>query len=302
MAAELRRFGDDRHEWILTDAVEGEVFAAGHAEAGNDVPVALSTARAERTDGGYRFYGHKHFGSLSPVWTRFGVHAMDAADPAHPVVVHGFVDRADDGFEIVESWDTLGMRATQSHDTRLNGVFVPDHRISAVSPAGSLTDPWGFMVTLWPLTLIANVYVGIAERAFELALAAVRKKTSIGLDRGSLAYHPMLQHRVSEMYLELDAMRATVDRLATDFVTGADHGERWAMQILSAKWRAVEGAKKVVDVAVDVAGGQAMFRASELERLYRDVRAGGFHPGTHAFTHEMVGKTALGVAADQPRW
>jgi alkylation response protein AidB-like acyl-CoA dehydrogenase len=104
------------------------------------------------------------------------------------------------------------------------------------------------------------------------------------------------------MYLELDAMRAVVDRLPADLAAGVDHGERWAMQILSAKWRAAEGAKRVVDIAVDVAGGQAMFRASELERLYRDVRAGGFHPGTVAFTHEVVGKTALGVAADQPRW
>jgi alkylation response protein AidB-like acyl-CoA dehydrogenase len=304
LAADLRRLGIATHEWILTDTVNGEVFAAGHAESGNDVPVALSTARAERTDGGYRFYGYKHFGSLSPVWTRFGVHAMDASDPANPVIVHGFVDRTDEGrsFEIVETWDTLGMRATQSHDTRLDGVFVPDSRISSVNPAGTSDDPWSAVMTLWALTLIANVYVGIAERAYELAVAAVRKKTSIGVARGSLAYHPMFQHRVSEMYLELDAMRATLDRLAADFVTGVDHGERWPMQVMSAKWRAVEGAKKVVDIAVDVAGGQAMFRASELERLYRDVRAGGFHPGTHTFTHEMVGKTALGVAADQPRW
>jgi alkylation response protein AidB-like acyl-CoA dehydrogenase len=97
-------------------------------------------------------------------------------------------------------------------------------------------------------------------------------------------------------------MRAVVDRLPADFAAGVDHGKGWAMQILSAKWRATEGAKRVVDIAVDVAGGQAMFKASELERLYRDVRAGGFHPGTVAFTHEVVGKTALGVGSDQPRW
>jgi alkylation response protein AidB-like acyl-CoA dehydrogenase len=301
-AAELHRLGDLRHDWILADTVAGEIFAAGHAESGNDVPVALSTARAERVEGGYRFYGRKHFGSLSPVWTRFGVHALDASDPANPVIVHGFVDRSDTGYEIVELWDTLGMRATQSHDTKLNGVFVPDARISAVAPAGRSDDPWSSMMTLWALTLIANVYLGIAERAFDLAVAAARTKTSIAVERGSLAYHPMIQHRVSEMFLELDAMRAVVDRLADDFAAGVDHGERWPMQVLSAKWRAAEGAKRVVDIAVDVAGGQAMFRASELERLYRDVRAGGFHPGTHAFTHEMVGKIALGVAADRPRW
>jgi len=301
-AADLVRLGVPGHESTLRDAAAGEVFAAGHAESGNDVPVALSTARAERVDGGYRFYGRKHFGSLSPVWTRFGVHALDASDPANPVIVHGFVDRAADGIEIVDTWDTLGMRATQSHDTRLDGVFVPDERISAVTPAGRSDDPWSFLMTLWALTLIANVYVGIAERAYELAVDSARRKTSIGVERGSLAYHPEIQHRVSEMYLELDAMRAVVDRLADDFAAGVDHGAGWTMQILSAKWRAAEGAKRVVDIAVDVAGGQAIFRSSELERLYRDVRAGGFHPGTHAFTHEMVGKTALGVAGDGARW
>jgi alkylation response protein AidB-like acyl-CoA dehydrogenase len=59
----------------LREAVAGEIFAAGHAETGNDLPVLLSSARAERVDGGYRFSGHKMFCSLPPVWTRLGVHA-----------------------------------------------------------------------------------------------------------------------------------------------------------------------------------------------------------------------------------
>jgi len=302
LAAELAAIGDMRGEWMLRDAAAGEVFAAGHAESGNDISVLLSTSRAERVEGGYRFFGRKHFGSLSPVWTRFGVHALDASDPAAPMIVHGFIRRDDPGFEVVDVWDTLGMRATQSHDTVLDGVFVPDERIGCVTPPGDPTDPFNAFMTMWALTLIANSYTGIAERAFELAVSSAQSKTSIGVTRGSLAYHPMIQHRVSEMHLELDAVRAVVDRLAHDWTTGVDHGDRWAMQILSAKWRAVEGAKRVVDIAVDVTGGAAMFKRHEIERLYRDVRAGGFHPGTDAYTHEVIGKVALGVAADEPRW
>ncbi|MET0579094.1 MAG: acyl-CoA dehydrogenase, partial [Ilumatobacteraceae bacterium] len=41
---------------------------------------------------------------------------------------------------------------------------------------------------------------------------------------------------------------------------------------------------------------------NELERLYRDVRCGGFHPGNDALTHELVGKSVLGILAEQPRW
>ena len=65
VAADLRRFGDNSLEWLLREAAAGEVFAAGHGETGNDLPVLLSSSKAERTDGGYRFTGHKMFGSLS---------------------------------------------------------------------------------------------------------------------------------------------------------------------------------------------------------------------------------------------
>jgi hypothetical protein len=58
VAADLLRMGHSSCKWILGEAGQGEVFAAGRGEAGNDFPVMLSTARAERTEGGYRFYGH----------------------------------------------------------------------------------------------------------------------------------------------------------------------------------------------------------------------------------------------------
>ena len=74
--------GDKSCEWILRDAAAGEVFAAGHAEHGNDIPGLLSTTKAERVDGGYTFTGRKSFGSLTPVWTRLGMHGMDTSDPA----------------------------------------------------------------------------------------------------------------------------------------------------------------------------------------------------------------------------
>ena len=45
-----------------------------------------------------------------------------------------------------------------------------------------------------------------------------------------------------------------------------------------------------------------MFAGNELERLYRDVRCGGFHPGNDALTHELVGKAVLGILGEQPRW
>ena len=301
-AAELERAGDSSQRWILEAAVNGEIIAAGHAESGNDIPVLLSTCVAERVDGGYRLTGRKQFGSNGPVWTWLGAHAIDAAAPGGPQTVHAFVERTSPGVTVVETWDTLGMRPTQSHDTVLDAVFVPDERIGRVVPAGDGSDPYLGAMTMWALPLIASVYLGIAERALELAADGARRKTSIAIERGAYAYHPMVQHQVAEMYLELDAATATLERFVADWVGGVDHGDAWVPKVYAAKWRAVEAAKRVVDIALDVAGGAGMFRGNELERLYRDVRCGGFHPGNDAITHEMVGKAVLGVIGDQPRW
>jgi len=93
VAADLWRRGDASLEWILQEAAGGEIFAAGHAESGNDVPVLLSTAKAERVEGGYRFTGRKHFGSLTPVWTRFGLHEMDTITLSQRKIIHALTPR-----------------------------------------------------------------------------------------------------------------------------------------------------------------------------------------------------------------
>ncbi len=302
IATEMEKAGDTSLRWILEGAVDGEVFAAGHAESGNDIPVLLSTCRAERVDGGYRLTGRKQFGSNGPAWRWLGAHAIDADAPGGPQIVHAFVERTSPGVTVVETWDTLGMRPTQSHDTVLDVVFVPDERIGRVVPAGDGTDPFLVGMAIWPLSLMAAVYLGIADRALELAVDGAGRKTSIAIERGAYAYNPMVQHQVAQMYLEIDAASATLGRFVDDWVAGADHGDAWVPKVYSMKWRAVEAAKRVVDVALDVVGGAAMFKANELERLYRDVRCGGFHPGNDALTHELVGKSVLGILAEQPRW
>ena len=276
--------------------------AAIHAAFQPTLPAPSTTTLAGRTPGVLCLTGRKQFGSNGPAWRWLGAHAIDAAAEDGPRIVHAFVERTSPGVTVVETWDTLGMRPSQSHDTVLDGVFVPDARLGCAVPALDESAPFLTFMNMWALPLIATVYVGIAERALELAVAGARRKTSIAVERGAYAYHPMVQHQVADMFLELDAATATVERFVDDWVNGVDHGADWRPKLFSMKWRAVEAAKRVVDVALDVAGGAGMFRGNELERLYRDVRCGGFHPGNDALTHEVVGKSVLGVLDDQPRW
>jgi alkylation response protein AidB-like acyl-CoA dehydrogenase len=303
VAADLWRHGDRSLEWLLRDAARGEVLAAGHAESGNDLPLLLSTTRAERVQGGYRFHGRKSFGSLSPVWTQLGLHGMDASDPGAPKIVHAFMSRASEGYSIKATWDVLGMRATQSEDTVLEGVFVPDSRVARVVPAGAAgIDPFVIGVFAWALLGFGNIYYGLARRAFDWTIENVKTKKSLAVSR-SMAYHPGVQHAVAEMALELEAIEPHLDRVCDDWSQGVDHGAAWGAKIVAAKCRATEGAFRVVDLALEVSGGFGIFHRSGLERMFRDARLGRIHPANGFLTRELVAKTALGINPDeQPRW
>ncbi|MEX0783277.1 MAG: acyl-CoA dehydrogenase family protein [Dehalococcoidia bacterium] len=297
IAAEMRRLGDPSLEWLLKEAAAGEIFAAGHAETGNDLPGFLSTAKAERVDGGYKITGHKMFGSLTPVWTRFGAHAMTEDGQ----VIHAFMPRDTPGYTIKETWDTLGMRATRSDDTILNGVFVPDKYIGRVLPAGT-ADLFILSLFAVALTGISAVYLGIAHRAMELAVATAHKRTSLALTR-SMAYNAEIQHNAAKMAMRLEAMDAQQDRLAEDWANNVDHGARWPLKIVANKHNIAQGAVDVVDRAMAMSGGTGMFKGNELERLYRDVRCSGFHPANSILAPEIIGKIALGIdLGEQPRW
>lgn len=303
LAADLWRAGDRSLEWLLRGAIAGEVYAAGHAESGNDLPLLLSTTKAARVEGGWRFTGRKSFGSLGPAWTWLGLHGLDASDPASPRIVHAFVPRGAEGLAIQETWDVLGMRATRSDDTVLEGVFAPDERVARVVPAGGAgLDAFVLAAFAWALVGFGNVYYGLARRAFDLTVERVKKKTSLAVSR-TMAYHPEVQHAIADMALELEAIGPHLDRIAEDWSARVDHGAAWPAKIFAAKHHAVEGAWRVVDTALDVAGGFGIFRRAGLERLFRDARLGRMHPANAFLTREVVAKTALGIGLDEaPRW
>ena len=302
-AADLWRKGHSSLAWMLEEAARGAIFAYGYSESGNDLEGLYATTRAERADGGWRFYGHRHFGSLSPVWNWFNTYGVDTSDPNDAKMVFAAISRDSSGYRIVENWDTLGMRATQSHDTILEGVFVPDRYVQRIGKPG-FAGADDFLLTLfgWFQPLFGNVYVGLAERARDLAVERVKKKSSVAMSR-SMAYHPGVQHNVAQIFYELEAMIAQVERVADDWASNVDHGHIWPAKLVAAKHRCVDGAVKVVDLALEVSGGRGMFRGDELERLYRDARCGRFHPANPMVVYEVMGKCTLDVLADDGlRW
>ena len=102
---------------------------------------------------------------------------MDTSDPAAPKIVHAFMPRDSSGYTIENVWDTLGMRATQSQDTILNGTFVPDEYIvRVVDPGAAGVDLFVLGIFAWALMGFANVYYGNAQHVLDLTIEAVKNK------------------------------------------------------------------------------------------------------------------------------
>jgi alkylation response protein AidB-like acyl-CoA dehydrogenase len=232
-----------------------------------------------------------------------GLHGMDMSDPTAPKVVHAFTPRTAPGLSTQKVWDVLGMRATQSDDTLLDGVFVPDNHIVRVVPPGAAgMDGFGLGIFAWALIGFGNVYFGLAQRALDTVVEAVKTKKSLALTR-PMSYHPEVQHEIAEMALALEGIGPHLDRVAEDWSTGVEYGPGWVIKLVAAKHHAVEGSWRVVDRGLELLGGAGIFTRTGYEQLWRDARLGRIHPVNAALTHELVGKLSLGINPDEaPRW
>ncbi|MCU1515172.1 MAG: acyl-CoA dehydrogenase [Microbacteriaceae bacterium] len=294
VAKTLRDRGDNSLEFVLTDAAVGEVFAFAISEAGNDLVLFGSTTEAKPLAGGaYSYTGTKIFTSLSPAWTRLGLFGLDTESADAPKLVHAFVTRDAPGVTTLADWDTIGMRASQSNSTRLDGVVAEANRVVRRLDPGPSPDSLVFGIFANFEILLAAVYAGIGKRALELAVESARSRTSArtGLTGDK---SPNTRWKIADAALAQDALLPQIDALAFDVDSLANRGDQWFRALVGVKSRATRTAKYVVDQAIAVAGGSAFSTSSELGRLYRDVLAGGFHPSNEDSVHTTVANALLG--------
>ncbi|WP_137122606.1 acyl-CoA dehydrogenase family protein [Segeticoccus rhizosphaerae] len=301
VARTVRAGGEDSMDFVLQEAAAGEVFAFGISEPGNDLVLFGSDSEA-RPDGvgGFSFHGVKIFTSLSPAWTRMGTFGTDSSGDDGPHSVYGFITRDGGGVEVKDDWDTVGMRASQSCTTILSGAHAPADRIVRRIPPGPTMDPFIFGIFASFEILLASVYTGIAQRALELAVETVHRRTSLKNEGAPYANDPDIRWRVADAAIALDALSPQIEALARDVDEGVDRGAIWMPQLSAVKSRATETALRVVEQCVRVSGGSSYFNRSELSRLYRDVLAGIFHPSDDESVHGAWANALLGQPVPWP--
>jgi alkylation response protein AidB-like acyl-CoA dehydrogenase len=267
-----RRRGAADAEGVLAKVAQGLVMAT----SGGSDWVSPTTVATE-VEGGYLFSGRKVFCSQAPVAGVVSTCAVLGEPGPAATVLHAGVPLSADGVSVVETWDTLGMRGTASHDLVLEDVFVPAEKIAGSRPYGELTGPL-LVAAIHFAPLAGAAYLGVAAGACDEAVRLAKP--------GSVRQVGDMRSRLR---VALWALLASVEEVGED--PAAD--EATLETVMLAKRHAVNEARVVVDVALEVAGGSAFFRGSPLERAYRDVRGGPFHPLTPEATLELVGRRAL---------
>jgi alkylation response protein AidB-like acyl-CoA dehydrogenase len=243
---------------------------------------------AVKVEGGYRVEGAKIFASQSPVGTVMStMFAFD--DPERGMrVLNMAVPFADAGVTVTDTWDAMGMRGTASNDVLIDDVFVPDERVLADRPYGVVDGPLQVISTIG-FSVIAGVYLGIAESALEHAIAAVRDVENATTQRQI----GLMRHRARVAAWALDGALAIVgDDPAPSLAT--------VEAVMFAKREIALAGVEICDLALEVGGGSAYFRGSPIERAYRDIRAVKFHPFTPEATLMRGGRAALGLDVEVP--
>lgn len=267
--APLRKVADDG--WIFASTGGGDV--------------TQPRGNAVKTDGGYLVSGHKRFVSQAPASTVMStMFTYDDPEQGRRVLNVG-VPMSAPGVEMFETWDTLGMRGTASHDVVLQDVFVPDDKVLANRPYNVLDGPLQVIFSI-AFPIISGAYLGVAEGAFGHAVAAAD------------ADDPAVQRAVGLMRNRLQVAGWALDGALA--VVGDDPAPSMetVAAVMAAKREIGEAGIAVCDLAMDVAGGQAFFKGSPIERAYRDIRAIKFHPLTFEQTLSHAGRLALGVPCD----
>ncbi|MER7015253.1 3-hydroxy-9,10-secoandrosta-1,3,5(10)-triene-9,17-dione monooxygenase oxygenase subunit [Saccharopolyspora sp. NPDC000359] len=283
------------HPWhvsLFPGPAQEEVWAGGP-----DMVICSSYApigRLRAVAGGYLLSGRWSFasGCDHASWALLG--ALVVGEAGRPVdFLSVLVPRGE--FQVLDVWDSVGLRGTGSNDIVVDGAFVPEHRIVRNYDVAQLRAP-GRAVSHGPLyalpfgavftTAVAAPVVGIVAGSYRAYVAAMRDRVRLSLGGGRFAEDQGAQVAVARAASEVDAAVLQLDRNIADLhdhaVCGAEIPMELRLRCRRDQVRATERAVEAVDLLFNSAGGNTLRRGNPVERAWRDAHAGSMHVANDA--------------------
>lgn len=266
--------------------------------------VAAPIGRAERVEGGFRLSGRWPWasGSHNCQWLMGGAVVTQGGKPQ--LTASGMPEMRTLVFPakqavLHDTWHAQGLCGTGSCDMEVTDLFVPaEYTFSLLGQRPHVARPlYGFPAFALLGVGLPAVALGIARRALDEFSALARQKLMMP-SRKPLASRPAVQQTYAEAEALLRSARALLlESVNQAFDTGA-RGEvtvRTRADLRLSYTHATRTAAKVVDMVYELAGGQAVYRSSPLQRCFRDVHVATHHAMVAPPTLETIGSVLLGV-------
>ena len=249
------------------------------SSGGSDWIAGSGTAR--KVEGGYRVSGRKVFTSGAMAGDILMTGAVLEEDGERFVLHFGAPMKAAE-VRVEDTWHTLGMRGTGSHDVVLDGLLVPDAAVALRRKAGEW-HPLFQIIATTAFPLVYAAYLGVADAARDIALDLARRRPMTP-DLRSLVGRMDTELRGAEMAHA--AMLAAVDRNAPSAET--------VNEVMIGKTLFADHAIRTVELAMELAGGAGFYRSAGLERHFRDIQGARYHPMQRGPQAQYAGALALG--------
>jgi indole-3-acetate monooxygenase len=278
--------------WLPPDGA-GEVFGDARAIAAG---VWAPRGIAREVDGGYRVSGRWAFCSgIAHSEHLFGGCVVQSGGGGGTPRVLGMPTSE---LEVLDTWHTLGLRGTGSHDAVADDVFVPHRRSLWLLDAPTCDAAlYRFPIFAFFALSISAAALGNARGAIEDLIELAAEKASLGSSR-TLAQRPATWATVAQAEAALRAARAFYYEAIEEVWAAAEAAAEVTVELRTglrlAATHAVRTAASVVTDMHDLGGGAAIYESSPLQRRLRDAHAATAHFQVNAATWELTGRLLLG--------
>jgi isovaleryl-CoA dehydrogenase len=282
VAGATGRFGTEEQKAEILGGIAGgavEAIAMTEPESGSDV--GSLTTSAQRVNGGYVINGQKVFISNAHISDHVLVVCRTTkGENKHEGLSMIWVPREVEGMEIFPI-ETMGGRET-------NTLYLKDVEASSDAVLGEVDQGWTQLMAGLNVErlILAATMLGIAQRAFDDALAYAKERRQFGRPIGSFQ---ALQHRFADLATELEAARLMTRWVAT--LTDEAPDRMLPKEASMVKLYVTELAKRVTLEGMQMMGGYGYSSEYDMERLVRSSLVSTIYGGTSEIQRGIIAKT-----------
>ncbi|MFP5306719.1 MAG: acyl-CoA dehydrogenase family protein [Gammaproteobacteria bacterium] len=288
----LRNANDAQKQKYVPGLCKGTAIGAlGLTEPGAGSDALGSMRTTARREGGYYYLnGSKIYITNGPVADVLLVYAKTDKDKGAQGISAFIVEKDFPGFKVAQKLIKMGFRGSQTAELVFEDCKVPAENLVGEENRGVKVVMSGLDLER---AMISPICLGIAERAFALALDYARQRKQFGRP---IADFQMIQAKLAEMYTLVESMRLfTYQVLRAANVISEDEGGRGEIHKLTAAGvlYVAETMNTVLNEAVQVHGGTGYIWESEINRLYRAIKLLEIGAGTSEVRKMIISKELL---------